>query len=156
MQTRSQMKRLREIENKVRQEIRELRPMTYGEKLFSDFQMNMLILNKQCVETPDKIGRVKIVKQLYHLIDGEIERLWPTMLRQNAEGIKKLLFVLYNKAISLLYEIQNLPVTMKDHQLLVDTCGLLERVLIKIQPKVTYMREICPDNSARWMSDEML
>lgn len=156
MQTRSQMKRLREIENKIRQEIRELRPMTYGEKLFSDFQMNMLTLTKQCVETPDKIGRVKIVKQLYHLIDAEIERLWPTMLRQNAVGIKKLLFVLYNKATSLLYEIQNLPVTMKDHQLLVDTRSLLERVLIKIQSKVTYMCKIYPDDSIRWMSDEML
>lgn len=143
MKTRSQTKRLSEIENKIRQEIRDMRPMTYGEKLLSDFKIYTIKINNECLETHNKIERVKLIKQLYERIDAEIELLWPTMLRQNVTGIKQLLLVFYNKARYLQYEIENLQITMKDHQLLVDTCSLLQRVFIKIEPKVIYICELC-------------
>ena len=161
MQTRSQNKRAallkqakkqeksnmitrgQELESKVRQHI-----VTYGEKRFSDFKVEIIkIRNEFDSETGNKFTKVKIIQKMYELVDNEFELLWPTILRVNSLiSTKKLVFTLYDRAMHVRDQIEEISLTESgDDLLLFDTCKLLERVAQKLQPKINYILHMCPD-----------
>ena len=140
--------RSQELESKVRPHIVRPHIVTYGEQRFSDFKVEIIkIRNEFDSETGNKIAKVKIIQKMYELVDKEFELLWPTILRVNSLiSTKKLVLTLYDRAMHVRDQIEEMPLTKSgDDSLLFDTCNLLERVAQKLQPKINYILHMCPD-----------